>query len=151
MDERPPPMPTTLDSQRSLARQFMVFVAVGSSAFVVHYGLLVLGVEAFGLDPVPAALIGYAGGGLLSYRLNRSHTFASDRPHAQAGWRFAVVAAVGFGLTFLLMAALTRRLGLAYLPAQVATTGTVLFWNFFANRYWTFPAEAAPVSAPAAR
>ncbi len=144
-------MPTAPALSRPLARQFAVFLAVGLSAFVVHYGLLVLGVEALGLAPVTAALIGYAGGGLVSYRLNRSHTFASERPHAQAGWRFGLVAAVGFGLTFLVMAALTRRLGLAYLPAQAATTGMVLFWNFFANRTWTFSVEAGQVSAPALR
>lgn len=144
-------MPTSFDPPRSLVRQFGTFLAVGLSAFVVHYGLLVAGVEILGLDPVPAALVGYGVGGFVSYRLNRHHTFASARPHAEAGWRFAVVAVVGFGLTFVLMAALTRRLGLAYLPAQMATTGIVLFWNFFANRLWTFPAEAGPLSEPAAR
>jgi putative flippase GtrA len=143
-------MPTAFGPPRRLVRQFAVFLAVGLSAFVVHYGLLVAGVEALGLDPVPAALIGYAAGGLVSYRLNRRHTFASARPHAEAGWRFAAVALVGLGVTFALMAALTRRLGLPYLPAQVATTALILVWNFVANRLWTFPA-AVPLKEPATR
>ena len=47
-------------------------------------------------QPVPATLCGYLVGGVIGYLLNRRHTFASDRPHAEAGWRFALVTFVGF-------------------------------------------------------
>jgi putative flippase GtrA len=72
------------------------------------------------------------------YSLNRRHTYASDRPHREATWRFAVVAAIGFVLTALLMYGAVDHLGLPYLPAQIATTGVVLIWSFLANRFWTF-------------
>jgi putative flippase GtrA len=36
------------------------------------------------------------------------------------------------------MAAFTRGLGAPYLPAQLVTTGIVLFWTFIANKLWTF-------------
>ena len=49
--------------------------------------------------PVPATLAGYVAGGVVSYRLNRRHTYASDRPHAEAGWRFARSRCVGFLIT----------------------------------------------------
>jgi putative flippase GtrA len=32
----------------------------------------------------------------------------------------------------------TDRLGAPYLPAQLVTTGIVLFWSFVANKVWTF-------------
>ena len=142
------PTPSAL---RALLRQAIAFVGVGLVAFALHYGLLIALVEAFGVAPVTGALAGYAAGGLVSYALNRNCTFASDRPHVEAGWRFAAVAVVGLGLTFAVMTALTRRLGVPYLPAQVATTGLVMIWSFWANRLWTFADRPMPVMAPAAR
>lgn len=121
-----------------LLRQFSAFFGVGLVAAVVHYGTLIGGVEGLGFRPVPATLAGYVLGGIVSYVLNRRHTYASDRPHAEAGWRFAAVAGVGFGLTYGFMHLFVDRLGLPYLPMQVATTGIVLVWSFVAHRLWTF-------------
>ena len=121
-----------------LFRQFLSFFGVGLVAAIVHYGTLIGGVEAIGLRPVPATLAGYVLGGVVSYGLNRRHTYTSDRSHAEAGWRFAAVAGVGFLLTYGFMHAFVERLGLAYLPMQVVTTGIVLVWSFFAHKFWTF-------------
>jgi putative flippase GtrA len=118
--------------------QVLAFAGVGVVAAVVHFGLLVGLVELAGWAAVPATLMGYVGGGLVSYGLNRRHTYRSDRPHGEAGWRFAVVAGVGFGLTWLSMALLHGRLGLQYVLAQVLTTGLVLVWSFLAHKLWTF-------------
>jgi putative flippase GtrA len=123
---------------RAVARQFAAFSGVGLVAALVHYGLLVGLVEGAGLAPVPATLAGYVAGGVVSYRLNRRHTYGSDRPHAEAGWRFATVALVGFLITGVVMQVFTAGLGLPYLPAQVVTTGLVMVWSFLANRIWTF-------------
>ncbi len=121
-----------------LSRQFAAFSGVGVVAAIVHYGLLIALVELAGLTPVAATLAGYLAGGVVSYALNRRLTYASDRPHAEATWRFATVALVGFVLTGILMHAFTGWLGAPYIPAQLVTTGIVLFWSFVANRVWTF-------------
>ena len=121
-----------------LMRQFTAFFGVGLAAAFVHYGLLIALVEGGGLHPVPATLAGYVGGGLISYALNRRHTYDSRRPHREATWRFALVALVGFLLTWLFMHAFTIWLGAPYLPAQLVTTGIVMLWSFLAHRAWTF-------------
>ncbi|MBS7697815.1 MULTISPECIES: GtrA family protein [unclassified Chelatococcus] len=123
-----------------LSRQVGSFVVVGLLAAVAHFGTLIGLVEHFGLPPVPATLIGFIAGGIVSYILNRSMTFASRRPHREASWRFAVVASGGFGLTFALMYVFIHQFALPYLPAQVVTTGIVLVWNFLGNKLWTFGA-----------
>jgi putative flippase GtrA len=123
--------------------QFTTFFVVGLVAAVVHFGLLISLVEGYRLDPIKATLVGYVAGGVVSYLLNRRHTYRSERPHEEAGWRFALVALVGFGLTWMLMALLVRELGAPYLPAQVVTTGIVLIWSFAANKFWTFGAPPA--------
>ena len=105
---------------------------------MVHYGLLIALVEGADIDPVPATLAGYVAGGLLSYWLNRKHTYESDRPHREATWRFALVALVGFLVTWFLMHAFTVWLDGPYLPSQIITTGVVMLWSFMAHRAWTF-------------
>jgi putative flippase GtrA len=121
-----------------LLQQVIAFTGVGVVAAVVHYGLLVGLVELGGWRAVPATLIGYIGGGIVSYGLNRAHTYQSDRPHDEAGWRFAVVATVGFGITYALMSWLVERLALPYFPAQIGTTLIVLVWSFLAHKFWSF-------------
>jgi putative flippase GtrA len=135
-------MKTMLARNGPLARQFATFSGVGVIAAVAHFGVLIALVEATGMDAVRAALAGYVAGGVVSYVLNRRLTYRSDRPHREATWRFAIVAVVGFFLTWLLMAAFIRGLGFPYLPAQLVTTGIVLFWSFAANKVWTFAAAA---------
>ena len=129
---------TALSSFHRLSRQFAAFFGVGLAAAVVHYGLLILLVEGGGSHPVPATLAGYVAGGLVSYGLNRRHTYQSSRPHREATWRFAVVAFVGFLVTWFLMHAFTVWLGGPYLPAQIVTTGVVMVWSFAAHKAWTF-------------
>jgi putative flippase GtrA len=124
-----------------LFRQFSSFVVVGFVATGVHYALLIGLVEIAGISAVAAALVGYGAGGTVSYGLNRRFTFRTKLPHEAAVSRFTLVAAVGFGLTYIFMSLLVNGAGIPYLPAQVATTGIVLLWNFAVHRLWTFPAD----------
>ncbi|MBZ6078132.1 GtrA family protein [Microvirga puerhi] len=129
---------TPVSSLHRLARQFVAFFGVGIAAAIVHYGLLIGLVEGAGSAPVPATLAGYVAGGLVSYALNRRHTYESNRPHREATWRFAAVAFVGFLLTWLFMQVFTVWLGAPYLAAQLVTTGIVMLWSFLAHKAWTF-------------
>ncbi len=119
-------------------RQLSTFFGVGLVATVADYGTLVLLREVFGTDPVYGALAGYCAGGIVSYLLNRSHTFETARSHGEAGWRFAVVMAIGFLLTGLLMWLFVNKLALPYILARVIATGIVFCWNFVAHKLWTF-------------
>jgi putative flippase GtrA len=131
-------MPAVPESLSPLLRQIAAFGGVGIVAMVCHYGVLIALVEIFQAAPVPAALAGYVAGGLASYWLNRRHTFESAAPHAQAVPRFALVAAVGFGITWALMHLLTQTLAAPYLPAQLLTTLIVMVWSYLAHRLFTF-------------
>jgi putative flippase GtrA len=133
-------------SLSGVARQFSSFFRVGLVAAAVHYGTLIGLVELGHAHPIPATLAGYAGGGIVSYALNRRYTYRSDRSHGEASWRFAVVTLVGFLLTWALMSLFGWLAGPAfglrhvYLGAQLVTTGLVLCWSFLAHRLWTFGA-----------
>jgi putative flippase GtrA len=123
---------------KALLAQFRRFFGVGIAAAIVHYGLLVALVEVLLWHNIPATLVGYVGGGLVSYVLNRRFTYQSERSHREAGWRFGVVAFVGFCLTGALMFVFNSWLGMPYLLAQVLITAIVLAWSFVAHKIWTF-------------
>jgi putative flippase GtrA len=122
----------------AVLRQFTTFAGVGVVATAAHYAVLIALVEVAGVSAVVAALCGFTVGGVLSYGLNRRHTFKSERRHEEAIWRFAIVAGVGFGLTYLFMSFFVEFGGLPYLPSQIVTTGIVMLWGFAAHRSWTF-------------
>jgi len=125
-------------AQNPMFRQLTAYAVVGAGATSVHYAILIGLVELRGFQPVPATLCGYLVGGVIGYLLNRRHTFASDRPHAEAGWRFALVTIVGFCITYALMTLFVVRMALPYLPAQLVTTILAMFVTFALNRAWTF-------------
>jgi putative flippase GtrA len=127
-----------MSRMNELFRQFSTFAGVGLIATCLHYAVLVGIVELAGISALAGSLMGYSAGGLLSYVLNRSHTFRSDRPHEETAWRFALIVFVGFALTYLCMRFLVENAGVPYLPAQIATTAAVMLWNFGAHKAWTF-------------
>ena len=122
----------------SIFRQLASYASVGVVATLAHYAVLLTLVEGAGWRPVTATLHGYVVGGVVSYLLNRRHTFVSDRSHADAGWRFALVAFAGFCVTFAIMRLFVDIWGAPYLPAQVVTTVLVMFMTFAINKVWTF-------------
>lgn len=126
----------------ALLKQFRAFFGVGVAAAVVHYGALVGLVESRALTAVPATLIGYVAGGIVSYWLNDRLTYRRSRSHAEAGWRFALVAGVGFLLTYGLMSLFVGYWGAPYLAAQLVTTAIVLVWSFFAHKLFSFADQA---------
>lgn len=119
-------------------RQLGSFVVIGCLATSAHYTVLVLLVQLAHKPPVPATLLGYCFGGVISYSLNRRHTFKSRKRHLEAIWRFTAVAGVGFLATALLMTLAVDWRHLSYLPAQVVVTGIVTVWSYAASRWWTF-------------
>lgn len=121
-------------------RQMAMFGGVGIAAAIVHYGALYGLVELAGWRPVPATLVGYVAGGIASYALNRWLTYDTQRSHAEAGWRFALVAGIGFLMTWGLMYLFTEILPFrsAYLLIQIVTTGLVMVWSFLAHKFFTF-------------
>lgn len=138
-DRLPAPTNTaTVMAMDGLLRQFASFFGVGVIAAVVHYGFLIVLVELSQIGAVIATLVGYVGGGIVSYVLNERHTYSRARSHAAAGWRFALVAAVGFGLTYGLMTLFVERWMIPYLLAQLVTTAIVLVWSFFAHKIFSF-------------
>ncbi|MEN9704134.1 MAG: hypothetical protein RLZZ393_13 [Pseudomonadota bacterium] len=114
------------------------FLVVGAISTTVHYVVLAAAVELLHRSAVAGSGAGFAAGAVVSYLLNRSHTFRSDAPHARAVTRFVLVLGVGLVLNLLLMQLFVSHWGWPYLLAQMLTTGLVLFWHFAGHALWSF-------------
>jgi putative flippase GtrA len=120
------------------SRQLLAYVVAGGITAVAHYATLIGLVELARVDPVPATLAGFVLGAVVSYTLNRWLTFDATHSHAQASWRFGLIALGGFVLTGLLMHLFVARWGLPYLPMQVVTTGVVMVFSFLGHKFFSF-------------
>ena len=114
------------------------YVLVGLGATAVHYGVLMMLIEAASVTAGAAAAIGAVCGALAAYAGNRRFTFESDAAHARALPRFLAVAAAGVAASAVLVAAGTAWLKLPYLLPQAAATALVLAGGYALNRRWSF-------------
>jgi len=121
--------------------RFVRFAAVGGIATAIQYALLILLVRGFGMAPTPASSAGFVLSAFVNYFLNYRFTFRSDRPHAPAMTKFALLAAAGLLINAAIMQVLVAS-GIHYLLAQVSATAVVLLWNFIGNSLWTFGSGA---------
>lgn len=127
-----------IERQRTLLLQMAGFASVGALGAAVLFVLLILLVEFGGIDAVSASITGYLLGAAISYSLNHRYTFRSDKRHREALPQFIVIALIGTGLNAALMQVCVHNLGMHYIVAQAAVIVVVFFWNFLANRFWTF-------------
>ncbi|MBA4782637.1 MAG: GtrA family protein [Rhizobiales bacterium] len=125
-----------------IRREILAFLVVGLVATGSHYAVLIFLVEAMQVAAVPASAAGAFLGAVVSYFLNRKLTFRSNRAHRAAMPRFFTVAALSLATNTGLMALFTGPLGIAYLPAQVVTTGFLIILTFGLNKLWTFRPDA---------
>lgn len=116
--------------------QLMLFIAVGAAGTATHFAILVILVQFMATDPVVASMIAFPAAAVINYGLNYRLTFRSRNPHHTALPKYLTVAAVGFCLNTLIMAAAT--VWLHYLLSQILAAVVVLSWNFICNRIWTF-------------
>ncbi len=121
-----------------MLRQLFSYGGAGVLAAIAHYSVLIGLVEFLKADAVMASLIGFVAGGVVSYVANRAMTFESTRTHAEASWRFALVAFGGFLITGALMHLFVKVAGLPYLPAQIITTLIVVVFTYTAHKRWSF-------------
>jgi putative flippase GtrA len=139
--------------------RFLKFSAVGVIGAVVDFGTFNLLKAALGMAEVPASIVSFLAAVTSNFFWNRVWTYRDSRSKSvpRQAAQFAAVSAVGLALRTPVLALLlgpasraaARLLALApWVPLQAETLGAnlalaaavvvVLFWNFFANRIWTY-------------
>lgn len=145
---------TTFANQRlvprhRVARQFIKFAMVGVLNTVVDFGVYAAGIFWLDLHYLVANIFAFLAAASNSYLLNRRWTFRSQDPrwHRQAT-KYFIVLAIGFGLNELFLYLLVEHGQLGKFMGKAIAVAIVLFWNFGANKLWTFSATSATPSIP---
>jgi len=136
----------TLQISSKEFQRFTRFLMVGTVGTFLDFSLLTL-LKLLGFPTLLANSLSFSVGVINNFTWNRLWTFADAKG---ADWRrqlvqFLVVSLAGLVLNNTIVLLLENPFGTllgqpdyGYLPAKVIATGVVVFWNYFANRYWTF-------------
>lgn len=114
------------------------FVAVGGTATLIQYLLLVLLIEVAGRGEILAAGLAYGLAAGANYLLNYYFTFsaAGSTGHDRALPRFVIAACIGLGINTLCFSLLVPLMH--YLLAQVGATAVTLIVNFVLHQFWIY-------------
>lgn len=119
---------------------FRRFVIAGTMATAAHFAVLGSAVAGLGWSAAAGTGLGAFVGSVISYLLNRTYVFASDKPHPEAVPRFYLMVGATWLLNIGLMAVLVDWLGWNLWIAQAGVTGACLVSNFLWSRHWVFSA-----------
>lgn len=137
-------------SPQPIAGEFVKYVIVGAVSTVIDMVLLNVLKQVFGWVLWIPVAIGFLGGTINGYFMNSRWTFHYDTEGQEAKKfsQFAIISLVGLGLTELIVNAYVGQVGhgLALAGKEISPTNTgklisiviVFFWNFGANKIWTF-------------
>lgn len=141
-------------TNRKEVKRFLKFAIVGAAGSITDFTVLNVLIQLAGASLVIANTCSFVIAVMQNFMLNRRWTFPESRERHASGQlaRFAVVSIIGLGinqLVFLTLhhlwdALLIQHFGpqvgftIAYNLAKLFAIGVVLFWNFTANRLWTY-------------
>lgn len=141
-------------SNRKEVKRFVKFAIVGAAGSITDFLVLNLMVQWLGLPLATANTCSFVAAVMQNFSLNRLWTFPESRGRNARGQlaQFAIVSLVGYGLNQLVFLSLHHlwegywlsyfgdETGflLSYNVAKLFAIGVVLFWNFTANRLWTY-------------
>lgn len=126
--------------------RFVKFAIVGAIGMVVDLTVLTLSREVLGLPLMAAVALGFSAAVVSNFNWNRRWTFpeSRERPFGPQLMQFTVVNVIGLAINEVIVIGLHPVFSTvlpdppAYLAAKVIAIGVVLFWNYGANRLWTY-------------
>lgn len=132
--------------QNKEVTRFIRFSIVGSLGTLLDFSILTL-LKLAGLPTLLANSISFTTGLINNFTLNRLWTFedVENTDWRKQFFQYALVSLIGLTLNNIILLSLENIFSTlmnqsewAYLPAKVVATGVVVFWNYFANKTWTF-------------
>ena len=126
---------------RKLIEQFLKFGVVGTIAFCIDYGVLMLLSQVFGVNPVIAAGVSFCVSVIFNYLASMRYVFThrEDMSRGREFIIFIVLSAVGLVINEACMAVGVAALGTSAHMVTVTklfATAVVMVWNFFSRKKW---------------
>jgi putative flippase GtrA len=136
-----------MDGRAALARQLLIFLAIGGFGFCLDAAMTVALVQWAGVSALLARLPAFAVVTLINFALNRAFTFrAGGQRWLGALARYVLVCLGGIALNYAVYASLLALAGLFRIPVSAGVltlfvacgTGTAAFITFFGFRSFAF-------------
>lgn len=120
-------------------RQFIKFAIVGVSNTVIDFSLYLMFTRWLGLYFLLANAFSFILAASWSYIINKRWTFRdSSQRTVRQFFTFMIVSVVGLGLNEAAVSLAVYVFHLHDVTAKLIAVVVVVFWNFLANRTWTF-------------
>lgn len=120
-------------------RQGVQYGMIGAGSFLLDFCLYLIQTRVFHLYFLVANVISFFLVGTMNFFANRRWTFGHTAPiRMQEYSKFFVIAGTGVCLNTGILATLVHVFSVHDVVAKVCAAGTVFFWNFGMNRWWTF-------------
>jgi putative flippase GtrA len=149
---------TTIINNPRERRRFLRFATVGVIGAVVDFGTFNILINFLGIGVVLASVFSFIAAILSNFTWNRYWTYPDSRSKRISTQlvEFGIVSVVGLMIRTPIIAALESPFRLLYEKLHILPIGfitaelignnsalaagvlTVMFWNFFTNRYWTY-------------
>lgn len=136
-----------VQDNRREGKRFVKFAIVGGFGAIVDFSVLNLLVLAFDWDKFYANIVSVSCAIISNFWWNRHWTFPESREHDIhiSFGKFALVNLIGLGINQAVFVLTDTYIfdplfahPIDYNIAKATAIGIVLFWNFFANRKWTY-------------
>lgn len=122
---------------RSTLGLFWRFAIVGAIGTVLDFTVLNITHRSFGLDLGWALTLGFLSGAINNYLMNSYWTFRQSSSWHKWG-KFLIIAGIGLLFNNGIVLLLANSTGWNYNLAKLVALVVVFFWNFLANKSWTF-------------
>lgn len=128
---------------KPVIQQFYKFAVVGILSFAVDWALLIALTEHFHVDYLVSTSISFIVSVALNYALSLKFVFPhrDDMSRKREFTIFAILSAIGLGLTDVLMFVGVTVLNIAYQLTKVLATFCVTWYNFFTRKKFLSAAE----------
>lgn len=125
--------------ERRTVRQFIKFGLVGVSSTVIDWGIFYILNLSFGVYYLTAKVLSFSVAVINSFTWNRRWTFRSQNPNrSQEFLKFLIIALIGLFLNAFIMYLAVSIFHSRKIIGLIFATGIVTFWNFLANKFYTF-------------
>ncbi|MFA6492789.1 MAG: GtrA family protein [Patescibacteria group bacterium] len=125
--------------RRRFVRQFVKFGLVGVSSTIIDWGIFYFLNLTFGIYYLTAKVLSFSVAVINSFVWNRRWTFRSTDPNRNREFtKFLIIALVGLFINALIMYLAVSIFHTRKIVGLIFSTGIVTFWNFLANKFYTF-------------
>ncbi len=124
---------------RKTSIQLIRYVGVGGTAAIVEWMSFALLIGPARIHYLIAVTVSFIVATAVNYVLSVRFVFARGKyPAHKELFLLYLVSAIGLFINLLLMSLFVGYLSIIAIPAKIAATGIVFFWNFGARKMWVF-------------